>query len=397
MPVLRFPDGFFWGAATSSHQVEGGQHNDWSEWEKTGKVNDGTRSGRAADHWNRYAEDFDIVTTLGHNAHRFSIEWSRIEPQPGQWDEKVLQHYREVVAALRSRSIEPFVTLWHFTNPLWFSAAGGWESAEAPQRFAQYVEKVVRAMPNVKFWMTLNEPNVYALLSYLIGYWPPEVKQWRRAFRVYKVLAEAHRLAFAAIKRANPKASVGVANSVIDYVPARPSSMLDRWMARFCDRWYNRWFIDRTLDTLDFIGVNHYVRQGIRVRSLKQPIITEPRGEQLTDYGWGICAEAMSNIVRSMWRYRKPLYITENGLADARDQWRREFISNELVELHTAISEGVDVRGYLHWSLLDNYEWREGFAMRFGLVAVDFKTQERTVRESAKWFSTVCKNNRLDT
>jgi len=397
MVALKFPDGFFWGASTSSHQVEGGQHNDWSEWEKLGKINDGTQSGRAVDHWYRYAEDFDIARSLGHNAHRFSIEWSRIEPQPGQWNEAALAHYRDVVRALRERGMEPFVTLWHFTNPVWFSASGGWESAEAPQQFERYVERVARALPDVTYWMTLNEPNVYALLSYLVGYWPPEVKHWRRALRVYQTMAQAHRLAYAAIKRADPKASVGMANSAINYVPARPSSFLDRWMARFCDRWYNRWFIEHTINELDFIGVNHYVRQGIRVRSLRHPIVTEPRGEPLTDYGWGICPEAMGKVVRSMWRYRKPLYITENGLADAKDQWRREVLKNVLIELHKAISGGVDVRGYLHWSLLDNFEWREGFAMRFGLVAVDFTTMERTVRESAKWFSGVCKNNRLET
>lgn len=396
MPVLKFPGGFFWGAATSSHQVEGGQHNDWSEWEKLGKINDGTASRNAADHWNRYEADFDIAKSLGHNAHRFSVEWSRIEPQPGQWDEAALEHYRNVVRALLERGMEPFVTLWHFTNPVWFSVSGGWESPEAPHRFVRYVENVVRALPDVTYWMTFNEPNVYALLSYFIGYWPPEVKQWRRALRVYRTMAEAHRLAYAAIKRANPNASVGIATSAIDYVPARQTSLFDRWMSKFCDRWYNRWFIERTINELDFIGINHYVRQGIRVRSFKQLIITEPRGDQLTDYGWGICPEAMGKVLRSMWKYRKPLYITENGLADAADRRRGKFIRDELIELHKAISSGVDVRGYLHWSLLDNFEWREGFAMRFGLVAVDVKTMERTVRESARWFSTVCKNNQLD-
>ncbi|MFH0828994.1 MAG: glycoside hydrolase family 1 protein [Candidatus Kerfeldbacteria bacterium] len=394
--TLKFPDGFFWGAATSSHQVEGGQSNDWSEWEKLGKVSGGERSGRACDHWNRYTEDFDSAKELGHNAHRLSIEWSRVEPMPGEWNDAALAHYRNVVRALKERSIEPFVTLWHFTNPRWFMKLGGWESPQAPELFTRYAQRVVRALPDVKFWMTLNEPNVYALLSYLVGYWPPEVKQWRRALRVYRTMAEAHRLAYTAIKRANPKSSVGIANSAIDYVPARPSSVLDRWMVRFCDRWYNRWFIERTLNELDFIGVNHYFRQGIRVQSLKHPVVTEPRGEPLTDYGWGICPEAMYKVLTSLGRYRMPLYITENGLADAHDQWRREFIMNELKELYRAISCGVDVRGYFYWSFLDNFEWREGFTKRFGLVEVDFQTQQRTIRPSARWFALVCRSNILD-
>jgi beta-glucosidase len=397
MPVLKFPDGFFWGTADSAHQVEGGQHNDWSEWERLGKINDGTVSGNAVERWSRYEADFDIAKSLHQNAHRFSIEWSRIEPEEGTWDESAIRHYQAVVAALRARGIEPFVTLWHYTNPLWFSAAGGWESAHAPRLFARYAERIVRALPDVKFWMTLNEPNVFAYFSYLIGYWPPEVAQLRRALRVHGNLAKAHRAAYAVIKKADPSMHVGFANSVVDYVPLRHSAWFDRMAAGWCDWFGNRWFVERVRKELDYIGVNHYFREAVRFGSLKKPIISEPSGAPKTDYGWGICPEAMGSALRSMWRYRKPLYITENGLADAKDQWRGQFIKNVLIEVHRAISEGVDVRGYLHWSLLDILEWREGFSKRFGLVAVDFETQKRTVRESAQWFSDVCKNNRLET
>lgn len=393
--TLTFPDGFLWGSATSSHQVEGGQRNDWSEWETHGKIHDGSVSGLAADHWNRFEADFDIAKALNHNAHRFGIEWSRIEPEYGEWNHGAVAHYQKVVASLKARRMEPFVTLWHFTNPRWFAAEGGWESPDAPCRFARYVEEVVRSLPQVTYWLTLNEPNVYALLSYLIGYWPPEVAAWRRALRVYRVMAKAHRMAYAAIKRVNPSARVGAALNVIDYVPARPAAGLDRLMARWCDRWYNRWFVDRAVGALDFIGVNHYVRQGIRVKSLRQPIVTEPRGEPRTDYGWGICPDAMHDVLMSMSRYGLPLYVTENGLADRKDQWRALYLKEYLASMHRAIQEGADVRGYFHWSLLDNFEWREGFSKRFGLVAVDVKTRQRTVRPSARTFAEICARNTL--
>lgn len=397
MARLQFPDGFLWGAATAAHQVEGNQSNDWTDWERSGKINDGSVSGMAADHWNRYEADLDCARELGHTAHRFSVEWSRIEPQYGSWNADAIRHYQDVVHALKRRGIEPVVTLWHFTNPQWFVAKGGWESKDAPCQFARFAEEVVRALPEVKQWMTLNEPNVYALLSYLVGYWPPEVKQWRRALRVYRMMAEAHRQAYDAIKRIRPDASVGFANNVVDYVPARSHNVLDRFMRSFVDRWYNHWFVRQTVSHLDFIGINHYFRQAVRVKSLREPIATEPRGEPLTDYGWGVCPEAMYHVLIAQARYRKPLLITENGCADATDRLRKRFIADELQEVHRAIGDGADVRGYLHWSLMDNFEWREGFSKRFGLVAVDFKTQQRTVRESARWFATVCRNNGFDT
>lgn len=391
----RFPAGWLWGATTSAHQVEGGQDNDWTTWEALGKVKDGSVSGAACDHWNRYREDFDLAQQLHHTAHRFSIEWSRVEPRAGEWDESALQHYGEVVQALRQRGIEPFVTLWHFTNPRWFAARGGWEDSAAPPAFARYVARVVAALPNVRFWITVNEPNVYALLGYLTGEWPPEVKNWRRALTVLNRLAAAHVVAVRAIKTARPDAQVGSAPNLVDYQPERPRHALDRLSTWLSDRWYNQRWLQLTASSSDFIGVNHYLRQRIRFRNLHRPIAVAPQGQPQTDFGWEICPEAIYHVLRVAARYRKPMYVTENGLADAQDRWRQQFISDYLQQVHRAIGEGIDVRGYLHWSLLDNFEWREGYTKRFGLVAVDFSTQRRTVRPSARWFAEVCANNAL--
>lgn len=396
MSRLRFPEGFFWGASTSSHQVEGGQENDWTAWEALGKTKDKSVSGLACDHWNRFAADFDIAKGLGHTAHRFSIEWSRIEPREGEWNESALEHYRQVIKALRDRTIEPFVTLWHFTSPQWFMRRGGWESADAPQIFARYAAKVAAALPEVKYWLTINEANVYALLGYLIGYWPPEVRSFARARRVYHQLALGHNAAAASIKSLAGQAEVGSAHSVVAYEPARPTSTLDRWSSRFADRWYNRRWFDWTAASSDFLGVNHYLRQRIRFGKPWRPIVNEPQGQPQSDFGWEMWPPAMYQVLREAGEYGKPVYVTENGVADAADRWRADFIRDELREVHRAVTDGVDVRGYFHWSLLDNFEWREGYTMRFGLVAVDQATQVRTVRPSAQVFADICRSSQID-
>lgn len=392
---LRFPQGFLWGAATSAHQVEGGQDNDWSAWERGGKIRDGSVSGPACDQWHRYREDLDLAASLHVNAYRFSVEWSRIEPRPGMWNEAALEHYRDVVAAGRERGLEPFVTLWHFTHPRWFAERGGWEASDAPALFARYAERVAQGLPDVRFWMTLNEPNVHALLGYLIGEWPPEVRAFRRAWRVHDHLAVGHRLAYERLKRLAPKAQVGFAHNLAYHEPSRPSFLPDRWATQFSNAVYNQRFPRRLRGEFDFFGVNHYHHHRIRFGSLRRPVVNEPQGQPQSDFGWQIYPEAMYRVVRIAQAFGKPIYITENGIADAADRWRADYIRNYLAQVHRAWREGVDVRGYFHWSLLDNFEWREGFSKRFGLAAVDFATQRRTVRPSARVYAEICRTNRL--
>lgn len=393
--ALRFPEHFLWGAATSSHQVEGNQDNDWSEWEKLGRVARGEQSGIACDHWNRFEHDFDLARTLGHNAHRFSIEWSRIEPRQGMWNEHAIDHYRTVVKAIKDRGMEPYVTLWHFTHPRWFAHAGGWLNPKAPQLFSRYVAQVARAFSDVRFWVTINEPNVYALLSYGIGYWPPQHKHALSAYRVAKHLAAGHRRAYEVIKTMHPSAQVGSAPNLVFYEPSNHASSTNRLVSRLVGTWYNHRWLDWTHMSSDFIGVNHYIHQRVRFGSVLHPVVIEPQGEPQTDTGWQIFPQAIYEVLRIAARYQKPLHITENGIADAHDTRRQEFIHNYLVNVHRAISEGIDVRAYFYWSLLDNFEWKEGFSKRFGLIEVDFATQRRTVRPSARWYAEVCRSNAL--
>ncbi|PIY95441.1 MAG: glycoside hydrolase family 1 protein [Candidatus Kerfeldbacteria bacterium CG_4_10_14_0_8_um_filter_42_10] len=393
----KFPNNFFWGTATSSHQVEGGQNNDWTEWEP-GKINDGSVSGQACDSWNRYSEDFDLIQKLNNNAYRFSIEWSRIEPEEGKWNQEAISRYQKMVLELRQRKIEPFVTLHHFTNPIWFSKKGGWKNSQAPELFGRYCQKMAENLPQVKYWIPLNEPEVYALLSYLIGYWPPQKKSYFKTQRVRKNLVQAHQLAYQQIKKIIPESEIGIAQNLIHFLPFRPSSILDRLASAFADRNYNRSFLNKTKDYLDFIGINYYYPSRLKFKLYSSRNFyreTVPQNAPKSDYGWEIYPEGLGRIIESVTQFKKPLYITENGIADAKDKMRTKFIQDHLAILHKKISDGYDIRGYFYWSLLDNFEWREGYSKKFGLFSVDFKTQERKIRPSGEYYAKVCRDNKL--
>lgn len=407
-----FPKNFYWGAATSSHQVEGGNRNDWSEWEHANSArladeaarryaNAPTRilqealepknyiSGRACDHYNRYEEDFDIAKSLGHNAHRFSIEWSRIEPEEGKWDEREIEHYRKVIAALRARGMEPFVTLWHWTNPLWIRDIGGARSDKFSFYFSRYVEKIVFALKDdVKFWITLNEPEIYSINSYLKGVWPPQKKCLYSYLRVFMNLVWAHRKAYHVIKKISPNAQIGIAKNNICF-EAYQNKPANYFLKKCADFWWNNLFLNKTRFYFDFIGLNYYFHNRIDYGFNKN------ENTKTSDMGWELYSEGIYYVLKDLKEYNKPIYITENGLADARDKHREWYIKECLKNVHRAIDEGVDVRGYFYWSLLDNFEWDKGFWPRFGLVEVDFKTMERKIRPSALEYAEICRQNSL--
>lgn len=390
---------FYWGAATSAHQVEGGNINDWSEWEKENSarlakealnkrypdyvLNDypgplrreNYISGRACDHYNRFETDFNIAKSLGHNAHRLSIEWSRIEPEEGRFNEQEIEHYRQVFNALKMCGLEPFVTLWHFTNPLWIKNMGGWTNKKTIFHFTRYAERMAAEFQNeVKFWITINEPLVYAGNAYLQGVWPPQKKSLLRYMNVLSNLTSAHIKAYKSIKKINPKIQIGIAKNNI-YFEGRgvnaPLASLAGW-------WWNERFLDDIKDHQDFIGLNYYFHN--KVRGLK---FNQNDNKQTSDMGWEIYPEGIYNVLSNLAKYKKPIFITENGLADAKDTKRADFIKNVLKWVAKAVKEGVDVRGYFYWSLLDNFEWNKGFWPRFGLVEIDHKTLERKIRPSA--------------
>ncbi|MGH7929500.1 MAG: glycoside hydrolase family 1 protein [Candidatus Binatia bacterium] len=374
---------FLWGASTSAHQVEGNNvHNDWWHWETT--HSGASRSGRAADHWGRFREDFALAKSLGHTAHRFSIEWSRIEPRPEQWNTQAVAHYRQVLTELRRHGMKSFVTLHHFTNPLWLAQRGGWTSSAAPEHFARYVRYISQQLGElVDFWITINEPMVYATQAYWTRRWPPQERSLFTLWQVIRHLARAHRLSYRVLHTVTPRVPVGLANHVIAYLPEHEGQLDDQLVAWLEDWWFNHRFFDLTGATHDFIGVNYYFTVKKRVHVFPPSLGDVPWKGPVSDMKWSISPEGLTHTLLHMKKYRKPLYITENGLADARDLQRADFIRDHLRAIEKAQAFGADVRGYLHWSLLDNYEWADGFTPRFGLIEVDYTTMRRRVRPSA--------------
>ncbi len=421
--VVEFPKGFLWGAATAAHQVEGdNRNNDWWEWERRdGTIADGTTSETACDQYNRYEKDFDLARELGHNAHRLSLEWSRIEPEEGVFSQAQIKHYRRVLEALRERGLEPMVTLHHFTNPLWLARDGGWENGRVVEYFTRYAKVVAGELGGlIRFWNTINEPAVYSYISYVKGKWPPGSTSLRSAAIVMTNMLRAHALAYHTIHETSrgPGCEVGLANLIRVFDPLRPLHPSDwalAWMSAFI---FNRWFLDAVdtgrlawpigigqkvhllAGTQDFIGLNYYSRDMVRFNPrLPQALFIENLarpGCEANSLGWEIYPEGLYRVLMRLGRYNKPIYITENGIPADDDSERLAYLRRHLAEVHRAISDGADVRGYLHWSLLDNFEWAEGLTPRFGLIAMDYETQERSPRPSARAYAKVASGNRLD-
>ncbi len=390
---MKFPPGFLWGASTAAYQVEGGiTNNDWALADKVPKA------GTACDHYHRYEQDFLLAKKLNHNAHRLSLEWSRLEPKAGEWDEEALEHYFHVLKFLKDQGFTTFVTLHHFTNPQWFAASGGWAKRDAVEYFGNYVSKIAQSLGQfIDFWVTINEPNLYTVLGYLAKIFPPFAQNLRKTIAVYRHLLSAHNYAYEIIHAYYPEAQVGFAQNFSWRRPERSESFWDKQIVKFLN-WVEYDFTYRhTLN--DFIGVNHYFDVHLKftprlgtgfVESTKHPGI-------LTDRGWPIHGHALYQVLLKLKEKNLPIYITENGLADAQDQQRKQFLGEYLTAIHRAIKAGVRVKGYLHWSLLDNFEWEDGYQWKFGLVEVDFDdpTLPRRIRKSARFYAKVCKSNSL--
>jgi beta-glucosidase len=392
-----------WGAATSAHQVEGGNVNDWTVWEKQNAERLAKEaknkwqpwqqakfpemfdpqnyiSHAACDHYNRFHEDFEIAKSLGHNAHRFSLEWSRIEPVQGQFNQEAIDHYSEVLEILTKKGLEPFVTINHWTLPRWFADLGGWESNQSVLLFGKFVDHLAKTLGHqFTFWLTLNEPWPYLAHCYLRGNWPPQKKNPWSFFKALKNLLGAHKTAYNIIKSYHPEAQVGVAENNVYF---------EGWGGPLAHWFVNRQFLNLVGRRMDFVGVNYYFHSKIKGFKYNQN-----DNEKISDLGWEVYPKGIYHVLKSLKKYQKPIYVTENGMADAQDGEREKFIKNHLTYIHKAIVEGADVRGYFHWSLLDNFEWEKGFWPRFGLVEVDYKTMERRIRPSALEYAKICKSN----
>jgi len=414
--VLRFPPGFLWGTATAAHQVEGQLRNDWSEWEKTpGNVKDGTDSSRSCEWWSgRYEEDLNLAKVMHQTTLRLSIEWSRIEPEQGAWDSQAIDRYRAMLGALRERGIEPMVTLFHFTSPLWLAERGGWENDEAVRLFERFAAQAVDAFGDLtSLWCTINEPNVYATYSYLLGVWPPQGRNLLTTLRVLRNQMRAHQVVYRAIHERQPEAKVGLAQHLRIFDPPHPRSILDRWAAGLQDRLFNQLVLEPPAkgilpfplglgtalpggaDAQDYIGLNYYSRDMVSF-DVTQPGLLFTRRSTMADAdfsmeGWGeIYPEGLYRLLKRLERYGKPIYITETGVPDNDDSLRPRFLLTHLAATHRALLEGVPVKGFYFWSLVDNFEWAEGFSARFGLVHLDLASGKRTLKQSGKLYSQVC-------
>lgn len=413
-----FPATFAFGTATAAHQVEGGNtNNDYYAWEQQGRT---PPAGAADDEYHRYDEDLGIASSLGQNAFRLSVEWSRIEPAQGVFSDPEVEHYIALLTSAHAHGLRTFVTLHHFTNPIWAADQGDWSNDAMPVWFSEYVAYLVPRIGGlVDYWLTVNEPNGNAFTSYLLGATPPGKSDVRATGRVLSNYLKAHAAAYHLIHAVLPNAMVSFADHFRVLDPARWWDPADRLMADVLSSFFNdqplealtsgrlRLYVPTLLDieedqptlkgTLDFIGVNYYTRDLVRSDAgAPQGFALENMpGAPVTASGEEIYPAGLYRVLLSLRRFHLPMFITENGIDDPTDEHRAAFICDHLAAMAAAMAEGADVRGYLYWSLIDNYEWTSGFGPKYGLAAVDLATERRTIRPSAQVFADIARTRSL--
>lgn len=417
--IYQFPRGFLWGSATASHQVEGGNtNNNWARWEETpGKIAKDQRAGLACDWWGgRWMEDLERAKSTGQNAHRLSIEWSRVQPTPDSWDDEALAKYVEIVRWMMNNHMTPLVTLHHFTDPLWLVDNGGWENEDTPALFARYARRVVKALKDyVTLWVTINEPNVYVLSGWVDGAFPPGKRDLKLAAKVLVNLIIAHAAAYQVIHELQPEARVGIATNYRSLAPAHAGSPFDNLPANFNDQVFNKAFNDCLVNgslnivfkkiqipeaagTQDFIGLNYYTRDMVSFSPFKPGAFFHqrafPQGAAVSENNF------IANVPEGMWdglkwahSYNLPIIVTENGVEDSRDTLRPRYLVEHLHQVWRAANFNWQVKGYFHWSLVDNFEWERGWTQRFGLWGLDVETQERERRASVDVYERICREN----
>lgn len=418
---MSFPRDFMIGAATAAHQVEGNNtHSDYWAQERLPHTSFAEPSGIACDHYNRYEEDIRLLADAGLNAYRFSVEWARIEPEEGKFDENEIEHYRKVIACCRENGVEPIVTLMHFTSPVWLIRKGGWEAESTVEDFRRYAAYVAEKLGSeLKYVCTINEANMglqlaaiakrfrlmaeqaakkaksaegsvqvgmnfekmmenmkYAAMenAEVFGTPQPQVFVSSRTPEGDALVLRAHRAAKEAIKAIYPEIKVGITLSLHDLqaLPGGEKFAEDAWEEEF------RHYLPYLQDD-DFLGVQNYTR----TQYGPQGQLPAPEGAELTQMDYEFYPEALEHVIRRVREdFRGDLIVTENGVAVSDDSRRVEFIRRALRGVENCISDGIPVKGYCYWSLMDNFEWQKGFSMTFGLIAVDRATQKRTPKES---------------
>ena len=419
--TFHFPEGFLWGTATASHQVEGNQkNNNWSAWEQEpGRIINEDKTGLACDWWGgRWKEDFDRAASTGQNAHRMSIEWSRIQPEPGRWDENALDRYREMVRGLVERKMTPLITLHHFSDPLWLVEMGAWENEETPRLFARYVRKVVEALKEyVTIWTTINEPNVYTYGGYLEGTFPPGKKDMGTAFKVMLNLVRGHAAAYKVIHEVQKEARVGTTINYRGFWPDRKNFPPDAWMCKILSANFNEAFqnaledgkfkflfrsarVPEAAGTQDYIGVNYYTVDKIRFAPLETKNFFHksrfPEGARTSPTNFlANIPEGLFEALKWAKGFNKPILVLENGVEDLDDDLRPAYTIQHIHQIWRAVNENYPIKGYFHWSLVDNFEWERGWTQRFGLWGLNTKTQARIRRKSVDLYAEICQQNAI--
>ena len=388
--MTLFPEGFIWGTATAAHQVEGGNwNNDWWAWENDPSSGCVEPSGDACDQWHRYPEDLALLGSLGYNAYRFSVEWSRVQPEAAVWSPVAIDHYRRVCETCLEHGLAPMVTFHHFTTPRWVAAQGGWESPATADLFAEFCSRTIASLGDVVGWAaTFNEPNVVALMGFQAGVFPPGKRDSRARRAVTDIQLDAHRKAGAALRAGPGDFPVGMTLSMTDFVALDGGeARVARYRASGEDAWLEAARAD------DFIGVQTYTRMRVTADGPLGP----EEGVPLTQMGYERWPDALAGCIRRAAEVvdGTPIVVTENGISTEDDAERIEFVKDALAGVATCIGEGIDVRGYVYWSLLDNFEWAFGYRPKFGLVAVDRATQERRPKPSAAWLGSVARANAI--
>lgn len=384
--VLQFPEGFKWGAASASYQFEGGNFDsNWWRFEQNGGIKDGQTAAVADDFYNRYEGDFDLLEELNMNSFRMSIEWSRVEPELGKFDEQAIEHYRQMLVSLRERGIEPMVTLWHFSTPIWFEDLGSWEKASNIQYYEDYVRFVVEQLSDeVTLWITINEPMAYISSGYMVGKWPPGEQSPQKLPVLLSNIITGHNKAYDIIHDLDDDAQVGIAEHASYVAPAHQDNLIENIVSFGIDYSWTYFLLDRVRSHLDYVGVHYYYKQTISVGLINDLINSDSISNfesESTDRAY--YPHGLYEVLLRFKKYNMPVYITEIGVPDYHEIPRDQFIREHVREMYYAIKAGVDLRGVYYWSLLDNFEWSEGYGPKFGLVEVDFDTQERSIKQTS--------------
>ncbi len=418
--TFHFPRGFLWGTATASHQVEGNNtNNNWWAWEQEqGRIIHGHQSKLACDWWNgRWREDFDRAAAGNQNAHRLSIEWSRIQPAPDRWDEDTLDRYRDMLRGLQERNMTPMVTLHHFSDPLWLYEQGGWENPQAPEYFDKYVRKVVDALKEyANLWITINEPNVYVAEGYIEGLFPPGKKDLGAALSVAGNLLRGHTLAYRGIHSIQPQARVGMALHYRCFEPAKTWFPPDVWVAKLRHNFLNELFFKPLVSgslplpfnqrfpeargTQDFVGVNYYTKEKVALHPLRRKDMFMhcyyPANADLSGTGYlANVPTGLFDVLKWARRPGLPIIVTENGVEDPKDSMRPRYLVEHIHQVWRAANFNWQIKGYFYWTLVDNFEWERGWTQRFGLWELDVDTQVRRKRPSADLYAEICRENGL--